>query len=78
MAQEKLRRVQLLTGCEDDMHRPLYGLFEVLINDEQLRRQMLRAYKNSGRKSTNGALVVRYQPATQAQAENMVKHQNAQ
>lgn len=68
-------RVKLLHGCEDDMGRPIHGLFEVLIDIESLRVQMNRARSNNSRTSTNGALIVNYQAMTEAQAKFFIEQE---
>lgn len=68
-----LRRIHLQSGATDHMGRPLDGIFEVLIDEDDIVSQMERAYKNKSRMACNGPLVVTYQKASKAEAEFLIK-----
>jgi len=72
-----LRRIHLQFGCTDRMNRRIEGLFEVLLDDDDIVRQMERAYNNKSHVCTDGPVVVVYHPCTKAQAEYVVEHPEA-
>jgi hypothetical protein len=73
--QRTTERVKFLSQCDDRLGRITYGLFEVLIDTEELRRQMMRAVQNKGKESWDGALGVIYRPATKEQAEFVIEQE---
>lgn len=75
MAGKNLKRITIQSGCTDRMMRPVEGIFEVLIDEDRINDQMMRAYEAGGHKSTWGAVTVRYQKATKGQADFLLKEQ---
>lgn len=73
--EKSLKRVTIQSGCKDRLMRPIEGIFEVLIDENRINDQMVRAFEAGGAKSTWGAVTVRYQKATKAQADFLVKQQ---
>lgn len=55
------------------MSRPIDGVFEVLVDEDGIADQMERAYNNKSRVCCQGNLIVRYQPASKAEADFLVK-----
>lgn len=70
---KNLRRIHIQSGASDRMGRPLDGVFEILLDEDEIVEQMERAYNNRSRQSKYGSAVVRYQPATKAEADFLVK-----
>lgn len=69
-----LRRIHLQSGCTDRMRRPIDGLFEVLIDEDQIVEQMERATNNKSRQAWHGPLGIVYHPCTKAQADFIKEH----
>jgi len=56
------------------MHRPIPGLFEVLLDDDLVVEIMERAAQSKGKQSRRGPLVVRFSPIPKVQADYIVAH----
>ena len=69
-----LRRLHLQSGCTDRMHRAISGLFEILLDDDQVVEIMERASQNRSKVSSCGPLVVRFSNIPKAQADYIVAH----
>lgn len=69
-----LRRLHLQSGCTDRMHRPIPGLFEVLLDEDHLLEIMERASQNRSKTSSCGPIVVRFSGIPKAQADYVVQH----
>ncbi len=67
-----LRRVHLQSGATDRMGRPLEGIFEVLIDEDDIVNQMERAFKNKSKMATDGPIVVTYLRASKAEADFLI------
>lgn len=73
MTKRNLRRIHIQSGAQDRMNRPLDGIFEVLVDEDGIVSQMERAYNNKSGESRWGNLIVRYQKASKAEADFLVK-----
>lgn len=73
MSKRNLRRIHVQSGATDRMMRPIDGVFEVFLDDDDIVDQMSRASQNRSRMSSCGPVVIVYRPANKAQSDFIVK-----
>lgn len=67
-----LKRITLQSGCKDRLMRNIEGIFEVLVDLDDVNDLMIGAAVNKSHVSSRGPVIVRYQKATKAQADELI------
>lgn len=74
MNKRNLVRLRVQSGVTLRHNRKIDGIFEIILDKDDIKLQMERASRNKSRESWCGAIGVRFQNATPEEADYLMRH----